>query len=131
MGLMAMSNQMTASGKAEWRKEGRRGHNDAAWRWACHHLHSTATVFWAGEAEDGLMAVSEDPEELVEAVVWDTEEEHTHKRKHVGSKRQLVLLACHATGRKSCSYLLALSSSVASCAGQWTPPLTLGSGSTS
>lgn len=57
--------------------EGRRGTNDAAWRWACHHLHSTATVFWAGEAEDGLMAVSEEPEELVEAVVWDTEEEHT------------------------------------------------------
>lgn len=72
MGLMAMFNQMTASGKA-----GRRGNNDAAWWWACHHLHSTATVFWAGEAEDGLMAVSEDPEELVEAVVWDTEEEHT------------------------------------------------------
>lgn len=39
---------------------------------ACHHLHSTATVFWAGEAEDGLMPVSEEPDE-VEAVVLDTE----------------------------------------------------------
>lgn len=66
-----MSNQTTASGEAEC--EGQGG-DDAAWRWACHHLHSTATVFWAGEAEDGLMAVSEDPEELVEAVVWDTKE---------------------------------------------------------
>lgn len=35
---------------------------------ACHHLHSTATVFWVGEADDGLMPVSEEPEE-VDAVV--------------------------------------------------------------
>lgn len=39
---------------------------------ACHHLHSTATVFCAGEAEDGLMPVSEDPED-VDTVVLDTE----------------------------------------------------------
>lgn len=41
------------------------------WKWACHHLHSTATVFWAGEAEDGLMPVSEDPDD-VDAVMLDT-----------------------------------------------------------
>lgn len=39
---------------------------------ACHHLHSTATVFCAGEAEDGLMPVSEDPDD-VDTVVLDTE----------------------------------------------------------
>lgn len=38
----------------------------------CHHLHSTATVFCAGEAEDGLMPVSEDPDD-VDTVVLDTE----------------------------------------------------------
>lgn len=38
----------------------------------CHHLHSTATVFCAGEAEDGLMPVSEDAED-VDTVVLDTE----------------------------------------------------------
>lgn len=37
-----------------------------------HHLHSTATVFCAGEAEDGLMAASEEPED-VDTVVLDTE----------------------------------------------------------
>lgn len=36
-----------------------------------HHLHSTATVFWVGEADEGLMPVSDEPDD-VEAVVWDT-----------------------------------------------------------
>lgn len=41
-------------------------------RGTCHHLHSTATVFCAGEAEDGLMPVSEDPDD-VDTVVLETE----------------------------------------------------------
>lgn len=47
--------------------------------WAYHHLHSTATVFWVGEAEVGLIPVSEDPEE-VDAVVLDTEDKTTNQR---------------------------------------------------
>lgn len=45
--------------------------------WACHHLHSTATVVCVGEAEDGLRAASEEPEE-VEAVVLDTGRQEGH-----------------------------------------------------
>lgn len=40
---------------------------------AHHHLHSNATVFWGGEVEEGLMAVSEEPDD-VEAMMWDTKE---------------------------------------------------------
>lgn len=42
---------------------------DGAQAW--YHLHSTATVFCVGEAEDGLMPVSDEPDD-VDAVVWDT-----------------------------------------------------------
>lgn len=45
-------------------------------RWTCHHLHSTATVFCAGEAEDGLMPVSEDPDD-VDTVVLETERQQS------------------------------------------------------
>ncbi len=51
----------------------RRQRRSRAWggTQAWHHLHSTATVFCVGEAEDGLMPVSDEPDD-VDAVVWDT-----------------------------------------------------------
>lgn len=49
--------------------QGRGGAGQRTWAW--HHLHSTATVFCVGEAEDGLMPVSDEPDD-VDAVVWDT-----------------------------------------------------------
>ncbi len=51
----------------------RRQRRSGAWggTQAWHHLHSTATVFCVGEAEDGLMPVSDEPDD-VDAVVWDT-----------------------------------------------------------
>lgn len=114
---MAMSNQTTASVGGEAGVD--------TWRWACHHLHSTATVFWAGEAEDGLMAVSEEPEELVEAVVWDTEEEEEEEeRKHTHVSSECQTFPCTLCNGATVSYLLAPSSLAASCAGRWTPPLT-------
>lgn len=92
-------------------------------RWTCHHLHSTATVFCAGEAEDGLMPVSEDPDD-VETVVLETE------RQQISSQIFRIAANTESTTLGS-PHLLSLSSSASFCACQWTPPPTSGSGSTS
>ncbi len=63
-----------------WEGRGGAGQGAGGGTRAWHHLHSTATVFCVGEAEDGLMPVSDEPDD-VDAVVWDTVDQKSEVKK--------------------------------------------------
>lgn len=46
-----------------------------------YHLHSTASTFWGGEDDEGLIPVSEEADDM-DAPVWDTE----HTQQHISRR---------------------------------------------